>query len=58
MRFRDRQERKLRRHLRGDAAMRILADLDRWQASWLTRQTCEALWALPTHQPDRKETGQ
>jgi hypothetical protein len=54
MSFRDRQERRWRHSLRADAAERILADL----TSWRDRQTCEALFALPAHQPARKETGQ
>lgn len=53
MSFRDRQERRWRRHLRADAAERILDDRRRWQADWLTR-----LYDLPAHQPTRKETGQ
>ncbi|WP_327160495.1 hypothetical protein [Streptomyces zaomyceticus] len=50
--------------LRHYAAEQILADLARWRADWLVRQTlndrhtCQALWQLPAHQPARKETEQ
>jgi hypothetical protein len=54
MSWRDRQERRWRHSLRADAAQRILTDL----AGWRERQTCEALYNLPTYQPARKETGQ
>ncbi|MFE6785140.1 hypothetical protein ACFVFF_23075 [Streptomyces sp. NPDC057680] len=54
MSWRDRQERKWRGGLRADAAQRILTHL----ASWRDRQTFEALYDLPAHQPARKETGQ
>ena len=52
--FRRRQERACNRTL---AAVRILDDLRKWQDAH-NRQTCQALWALPTRQPHRKETGQ
>lgn len=54
MSYRDRQERRWRHELRVDAAVRILAELNAWR----DRQTCDAIAALPTRQPDRKETGQ
>ncbi|MEV4424007.1 hypothetical protein AB0K23_01260 [Streptomyces sp. NPDC049602] len=54
MSFRDRQYRTCMREL---AAIRILDDLRRWQNAH-NRRTCQALWALPARQPDRKETGQ
>lgn len=61
MSFRDRQERDCWREI---AALRILADLDDWRATRRMREAveslelCNALWALPARQPDRKETGQ
>ncbi|TXS22434.1 hypothetical protein EAO70_06125 [Streptomyces sp. adm13(2018)] len=53
-RFRRRQERTYLRQLIGD---RILSDLRRWQADH-NRRVCDAIAALPTRQPHRKETGQ
>ncbi|MEU2073602.1 hypothetical protein [Streptomyces sp. NPDC013489] len=52
--FRRRQERDCHRTL---AAIRILDDLRRWQADH-DRRVCDAIAALPTRQPHRKETGQ
>lgn len=61
MTSRKRRERDCWRKL---AALLILADLDDWRATRRMREAvepiplCEALWALPARQPDRKETGQ
>lgn len=43
--------------LRFRAEIEILADLERWRRTDSLR-ICQTLWALPTHQPTRKETGQ
>ncbi|MFJ6579307.1 hypothetical protein ACIQMY_25510 [Streptomyces sp. NPDC091368] len=53
-RFRDRQGRTYRRQRAADL---ILDDRRRWQNAH-NRRTCEAIAALPTCQPHRKETGQ
>lgn len=61
MSWRDRQERDCRREI---AALLILAHLADWRATRRMREAveslelCHTLYALPTRQPDRKETGQ